>query len=135
MMSTARLLRTLTADIVSHYLMKTPLDHALLPKLIQDVHAALADAAAGPARPRGPAVPVRESVQQDHIVCLEDGKKLRTLRRHLERTYGLTPAQYRARWGLPEDYPMVAPGLSERRSRIARTQGLGTSVQNRRGRR
>ena len=72
-----------------------------------------------------PAVPVKKSVTRDHIICLEDGKKFRSLKRHLDAVYGMTPNEYRARWGLPKDYPMVAPGYSEHRSALARSFGLG----------
>jgi predicted transcriptional regulator len=84
------------------------------------------------ARPQ-PVVPIKKSVTPDHIVCLEDGKKLKMLKRHLKTAYNLTPEQYRERWGLPPDYPMVAPNYAKQRSQLARDLGLGTKSKRRRG--
>jgi predicted transcriptional regulator len=79
-----------------------------------------------------PAVPIEESVTEDHIICLEDGKKLQMLRRHLSTVYGMTPEQYKERWGLPQNYPVVAPSYAKRRSQIAKTTGLGLTGRKRR---
>ena len=98
-----------------------------LPQLIRTVHDSLAGLSAAPAAGdrRQPAVPVRNSVTPDHIVCLEDGRKFKMLKRHLATAYGMTPEEYRKKWGLPEDYPMVAPGYAEQRSSLAKELGLG----------
>ncbi len=122
----AELLR-LCADIVSAHLRKQATPPDALPELIRSVHAALRDAGtpAEAASPQEPAVPVRKSVFPDYIVCLEDGKKLKMLKRHLQASYGLTPDEYRAKWGLPASYPMVAPNYAEHRSDLARKIGLG----------
>lgn len=118
-------LLALTAEIVSAHVTNNAVRAADLPQLIHDVHRALADL--GGAAPAGrPAVPVKQSVLPDYIVCLEDGKKLKMLRRHLKTAYGLTPEQYRERWHLPADYPMVAPNYAKTRSRLAKKIGLGT---------
>jgi predicted transcriptional regulator len=97
--------------------------------LISDVHTALQKASEGPvepaAPPQEPAVPVRASIKPDYIVCLEDGKKFKSLKRHLRGEHGMTPAEYRDKWGLRSDYPMVAPNYSAARSSLARTMGLG----------
>jgi predicted transcriptional regulator len=98
-----------------------------LPQLIAQVHASLSETGgepSGPARP-SPAVPVKKSVTADYIVCLEDGKKLKMLKRYLKTSYDLTPEQYRERWGLPADYPMVAPNYAKKRSQLAKKIGLG----------
>ncbi len=126
--SAADLLR-LSAQIVSAHVARNAVPPDALPELIRSVHAALdgvgqPDATGEAARPQ-PAVPIRRSVFPDHIVCLEDGAKLKTLKRHLRVRFGLTPEQYRARWGLSRDYPMVAPGYAEQRSALAKTAGLG----------
>jgi predicted transcriptional regulator len=120
----------LAAQIVSAHAAHNEVTMEALPDLIRSVYAALTgvDGAGGttPAaeKPR-PAVPISKSVFPDYIVCLEDGKKLTMLRRHLQTSYGLTPEQYRTRWGLPPHYPMVAPNYAARRSAIAKEQGLG----------
>ena len=119
----------LTADIVAAHVSFNRVEIDMLPRLIADVHAALSGAVAPPAEPAPPlepAVPIRQSVRQDHIVCLEDGVKLKMLKRYLMSRYQLTPDQYRARWGLPADYPMVAPDYSDRRRSLAKAIGLGT---------
>ena len=124
--SSADLLK-LTADIVAAHVSNNKLAAGDLPQLIAQVHASLADtggAAATPQRPT-PAVPVKKSVTPDHIVCLEDGKKLKMLKRHLKTSYDLTPEQYRERWVLPADYPMVAPNYAKKRSQLAKKIGLG----------
>ena len=121
----------LTAEIVAAYVANHAIAPADLPALITTVFRSLGDAGrvgeAAPARPARPepAVPVRKSVQREFIVCLEDGKKVKTLKRYLATRYNLTPAEYRRRWGLPDDYPMVAPAYAELRSTMARENGLG----------
>ncbi|GBR01493.1 MucR family transcriptional regulator [Acetobacter oeni] len=120
----------LTAEIVSAHVANNSFAADGLPALIRDVYAALE--AAGQAVPEPeklqPAVPIKRSVFPDYIVCLEDGKKLKMLKRHLQSAYGMTPDQYRERWGLPSDYPMVAPNYAERRSTLAREIGLGRKI-------
>lgn len=123
----------LTADIVSAHVSRNSVPVESLPQLIQDVYRALTGTGLEPApqdRPQ-PAVPVRRSVFQDHIVCLEDGKKLKMLKRHLKTAYNLTPDAYRERWGLPPDYPMVAPDYARHRSSLAKKIGLGTKPRDR----
>lgn len=117
-----------TTEIVSSHVSNNETAAVDLPKLIADVYCALANVNA-PAEPESerlqPAVPVKKSVFPDYIVCLEDGKKLKMLKRHLKTAYNMTPDEYRARWGLPADYPMVAPNYAERRSGLAKKIGLG----------
>ena len=125
----AEALIALTADIVSAHVSNNNVAVADLPNLIQNVHGALSalgEPADEPEVRREPAVSIRSSVKPDHIVCLEDGKKLKMLRRHLMTHYQLTPEQYRARWGLAADYPMVAPNYAEQRRSLAKKIGLGT---------
>jgi predicted transcriptional regulator len=119
---------SLTADIVAAHVSNNTIPTQDLPALIQTVHGALAalDPAASAARAE-PAVPVKSSVKPDHIVCLEDGRKLKMLKRYLQTRYNMTPEQYRQRWGLPADYPMVAPAYAEQRRGLAKAIGLGTS--------
>nr|WP_194303173.1 MucR family transcriptional regulator [Acetobacter estunensis] len=120
----------LTAQIVSAQVSNNSLSPESLPSLIRDVYTALESAgqvAPEPEKPQ-PAVPIKRSVFPDYIVCLEDGKKLKMLKRHLQSAYGMTPDQYRERWGLPTDYPMVAPNYAERRSTLAREIGLGRKI-------
>lgn len=119
-------LLALTAEIVSAHVANNAVRATDLPQLIHDVHRALADLGGGTSPVSRPAVPVKQSVLPDYIVCLEDGKKLKMLRRHLKTAYGLTPEQYRERWRLPPDYPMVAPNYAKIRSRLAKKIGLGT---------
>ena len=120
---------SLTAKIVAAHVSKNTVPIADLPGLIKSVHASLLDidrpAEAPPERPQ-PAVAIKKSVTPDYIVCLEDGKKLKMLKRHLKTAYNLTPEQYRERWALPGDYPMVAPNYAKQRSRLAKEIGLGT---------
>jgi predicted transcriptional regulator len=129
----SKVLLTLTAQIVSAYAAKTTLTPAALNDVIGEVLRALGrirtDAAAAAADPVElvPAVPIKKSVSADFIVCLEDGKKLKMLKRHLNSTYGMTPAEYRTKWGLPRDYPMVAPNYAATRSQLAKKIGLGRS--------
>jgi predicted transcriptional regulator len=119
----------LSADIVSAYVSHNALSVTDLPRLIADVHTALRNlqspAAAEPVEELKPAVPVRKSVAPDYIICLEDGKKFKSLKRHLRTHYNLSPEEYREKWGLPADYPMVAPNYSATRSRLAKDNGLG----------
>jgi predicted transcriptional regulator len=111
----------LAADIVSAFVSNNSVPAAELPALLGNVHAALNAVANGSAQqaveePKAPAVPIKKSVQPDHIVCLEDGKRFKSLKRHLRTTYDMTPEQYRAKWGLPASYPMVAPNYAATRS-------------------
>jgi MucR family transcriptional regulator, transcriptional regulator of exopolysaccharide biosynthesis len=119
----------LTAEIVAAYVSSNTVASADLTGLIRDIHAALHRTAAGQvepmAEPLKPAVPVRKSVMPDYIVCLEDGQKFKSLKRHLRTHYDLTPEQYREKWGLPADYPMVAPNYAKARSALAKKMGLG----------
>ena len=118
----------LTAQIVSAHVSNNSVAPDALPSLIQDVYKTLAGVGKEPAQPAkpDPAVPVNKSVFADHIVCLEDGKKLKMLKRHLRTSYNMTPEQYRERWGLPAGYPMVAPNYAKHRSSLAKKIGLGT---------
>jgi predicted transcriptional regulator len=119
----------LTARIVAAHVSNNAIASEALPGLIHDVYTALSglgQPAAPVAEKKQPAVPWKKSVFADHIVCLEDGKKLKMLKRHLKTAYGLTPEQYRERWGLPPDYPMVAPEYATHRSSLAKKIGLGT---------
>ncbi|MDX8499142.1 MucR family transcriptional regulator [Mesorhizobium sp. VK4C] len=118
----------LTAEVVSAYVSNNPVPVNDLPGLIDQVHAALKGTIGGPvAKPEElkPAVPIRKSVTPDYIISLEDGKQFKSLKRHLSTHYGLTPDEYRAKWGLPADYPMVAPNYAAARSALAKTMGLG----------
>ena len=118
---------TLTAQIVSAHIAKNQLGVEALPSLIQAVYHSLATAGQVEAKPEAqiPAVPIRKSVFADYIVCLEDGKKLKMLKRHLRTSYNLSPDEYRTKWGLPHDYPMVAPSYASHRSELAKKIGLG----------
>jgi predicted transcriptional regulator len=125
-------LRLATA-IVSSYLKRNPVPVAEVAKVIRSVHDVIAGLeqstpADAPAPAGRPAVPVARSVTPDYIVCLEDGRKLKMLKRHLRTAYGLTPAQYRTKWRLSPDYPMVAPNYAKQRSRFAKKIGLGKKV-------
>ena len=119
----------LTVQIVSAHLSKNQVPATGLPSLIEQVYGALSRAGAEPAPPpvekQQPFVPAKRSVFPDYIICLEDGRKLKTLKRHLRSTFGLSPEQYREKWGLAADYPMVAPNYAEHRSRLAKELGLG----------
>jgi predicted transcriptional regulator len=121
-------LTSITADIVSSYVANNAVHRADLPAVIASVHAALqslvAPKQAEPAKQLQPSIAIRKSVTPDFLVSLEDGKKYKTLKRHLGKL-GLTPAKYRAKWGLPDDYPIVAPNYALRRSELARSSGLG----------
>ena len=116
-------------EIVAAYVSKNPVEAKDLAGIIKNVHATLAGigsgAPQGATAPRPPAVSIKKSVQDDYIVCLEDGKKLKMLKRYLRSRYKLTPDEYRARWGLAADYPMVAPNYAQKRSDFAKKIGLG----------
>jgi predicted transcriptional regulator len=117
----------LTAQIVAAHVEHNAVQADALPSLIQKVYQTLRDVGQAPpetAKPT-PAVPIKQSVRPEFIICLEDGKKLKMLKRHLTTAYKMTPAQYRARWGLPADYPMVAPNYAKVRSSLAKQIGLG----------
>ncbi|QRM28314.1 MucR family transcriptional regulator [Microvirga sp. VF16] len=119
----------LCADIVSAYVSNNSVPAADLPVLLNSVYAALTKTAQGqsqePSAELTPAVAIKKSVTSDYIICLEDGKKFKSLKRHLRSTYDMTPEQYRAKWNLPADYPMVAPNYAKARSELAKTMGLG----------
>jgi predicted transcriptional regulator len=127
----------LTAEIVSAYVSNNTVASADIPALINQVHSALLRVSSGEAEvssePLKPAVPVKRSINADYIVCLEDGKKFKSLKRHLRTQYGMTPEQYREKWGLAADYPMVAPNYAAARSQLAKQMGLGQQRRRRRG--
>ena len=131
-------LLALTTDIVSSNVSNHTVQVGELPQLIKNVYSALATAASvgvAAARPKPkPAVAIKSSVRPGYIVCLEDGSKLKVLKRHLRMRHDLTPEEYRQRWGLPSDYPMVAPNYAKQRSEIAKKIGLGTKPRRRRRR-
>ena len=122
-------LLSLTAAIVSAHVANNRVGLSDLPTLVRDVHGMLAKLSqpegTGEGEAQKPAVPVRSSIKPDYLVCLEDGKQLTMLKRYLMRTYGMTPADYRAKWKLPRDYPMVAPNYAEKRRALANSIGLG----------
>jgi predicted transcriptional regulator len=120
----------LTADIVSAYLSHNATPASEIPALISQIHAALLRVSTGrpevaPLEPAKPAVSVKKSMTPDYLVCLEDGKRFKSLKRHLRTQYNMTPEQYRDKWGLPADYPMVAPNYAVARSQLAKKMGLG----------
>ena len=119
----------LTADIVSAYVSHNVVPAADLPELIRSVHSSLGvlseSSVAAPKEELKPAVPPKKSIMPDYLICLEDGKHFKSLKRHLKTHYDLTPEQYREKWGLPADYPMVAPNYAAARSRLAKEMGLG----------
>src|SRR5436853_7933977 len=119
----------LTASIVSAYLSNNPTPAAEIPGLISQVHAALVRVSTGrseaPLEPAKPAVSVKKSISPDYLVCLEDGKRFKSLKRHLRTQYNMTPEVYREKWALPPDYPMVAPNYAAARSQLAKQMGLG----------
>lgn len=123
-------LLALTADIVASHVSNNSVPVSDLPVLIEQVFKTLASVGGGDAqtndRPQ-PAVPIKRSVTPDYLVCLEDGKKLKMLKRHLKTRYSMTPDEYRDRWGLPADYPMVAPNYAKQRRALAKKIGLGTT--------
>jgi predicted transcriptional regulator len=122
----------MTTDIVASFVANNTVSSEELSDLIRSVHRALvgleADIGAAPAERPKPAVPVNRSIHNEYIVCLEDGKRLKMLKRYLRSTYNMTPDEYRKRWGLPPDYPMVAPSYAARRSEFAKKIGLGKGV-------
>ena len=127
--STEDTLLTLTADIVAAHVSNNSVAVNDLPTLIQNVHGALngiAGQSSAPEPKPEPKVPIRSSVKPDYITCLEDGKRLKMLKRHLMTHYNMTPDQYRQKWGLAADYPMVAPNYAEQRRTLAKSIGLGT---------
>ena len=132
----SEMLITLTADIVTAHVANNNVDGETLPSLIESVYGALSglgNEETVEERPE-PAVSVRASVKNDHLVCLEDGKKMKMLKRHLMTDHGMTPEEYRERWNLPADYPMVAPDYAEKRRELAKKIGLGRKPGQKRGR-
>ncbi len=119
----------MTAEIVAAYVENNTISTSDLPALIQSVHRALSSVSAGveavEVAPKEPAVPVRRSITADYLICLEDGRKFKSLKRHLRTKYNLSPEDYRAKWALPKDYPMVAPNYAKARSDLAKQMGLG----------
>jgi predicted transcriptional regulator len=119
----------LAADIVSAYVSNNSVPANDLPALIAEVHAALLHITGGPVAPaveaQKPAVPAKKSITNEFIVCLEDGRKFKSLKRHLRTQYNMSPDEYREKWGLPPDYPMVAPNYAKARSNLAKQMGLG----------
>jgi len=124
-----------TSEIVSAYVTNNTVAQDDLAGLIQDVHATLVSIGSNAEKlvlPE-PAVPIKKSITPDYIICLEDGKKLKMLKRHLNTAYGMSPEDYRQRWGLAPDYPMVAPNYAKHRSSLAKKIGLGTNAEAKRG--
>lgn len=119
----------LTADVISAYVSNNPVPVSALPSLIAQIHRSMSGLADGTTvtaeEPQKPAVNPKRSVHEDYIICLENGKKFKSLKRHLATLYGLTPDDYRAKWNLPTDYPMVAPAYAAARSKLAKKMGLG----------
>ena len=126
----------MTADVAAAYVGQNPVSVSDLPNVIRSVYGALSELAAGAADPQPvkqePAVSIRRSVAPDYLICLEDGKKLKMLKRYLRSRYGLTPEEYREKWGLAADYPMVAPNYAKQRSEFAKSIGLGRQGRGRR---
>ncbi|SCA55876.1 Transcriptional regulator [Candidatus Terasakiella magnetica] len=118
----------LTSEIVSAHVSNNSVSMQDVPQLIEDVYKTLGHVGEKSEQKEKvqPAVPVKKSIQQDYIICLEDGKKLKMLKRHLKTAYNMTPEEYREKWNLPSDYPMVAPNYAEHRSNLAKKIGLGT---------
>ena len=119
----------MTADIVSAYVGNNSVSANDLPSLISNIHAALSQVSTGVVEVepevKEPAVPIRKSISPDFLICLEDGRKFKSLKRHLRTKYDMSPEEYRAKWGLPKDYPMVAPNYAKARSDLAKQMGLG----------
>jgi predicted transcriptional regulator len=130
-------LLALTTEIVSSHVSNNVVPVNDLPELIKQTYASLAGLGQTveeePAEKLTPAVPIKRSITDEYIVCLEDGKKLKMLKRHLKTRYNMSPDEYRKRWGLPDDYPMVAPAYAKQRSNLAKKIGLGTKPRARRG--
>jgi len=125
---------SLTAQIVAAHISHNTVPVNELPKLLQQIFGTLTtigEIGETPVSPK-PAVSIRKSISPDYIICLEDGKKLKMLKRHLKTSYNITPDEYRMRWGLPSDYPMVAPNYAKQRSKLAKASGLGTKARRRR---
>ncbi len=120
----------LTSEIVAAHVSNNSVSATELPALIEQVYSTLANVSHNPAVDESdqpiPAVPIKKSITPDYIICLEDGKKLKMLKRHLKTSYDMTPEEYKERWGLPSDYPMVAPNYAKQRSKLAKKIGLGT---------
>lgn len=126
--SSAPEMMQMAVDIVSAYVGNNSVSAAQVPEVINTVYAsllAIGETGNGPAEALKPAVPIRRSITPDYLVCLEDGKKLKMLKRHIRAVYGLSPEEYRMKWGLPADYPMVAPNYAKQRSNFAKQIGLG----------
>ena len=128
----------LSADIVAAYVSNNPVQPAGISDIVRQVHSALSDlnrpqAASAQTARQKPAAPISRSVQPDYIICLEDGAKLKMLKRYLRSRYNMSPEDYRRKWGLPADYPMVAPNYAARRSDFAKQIGLGKGVRRKRG--
>jgi len=117
----------MTGEIATAFVGGNVVASSDIPEVIRTVHGTLSALAAGAVKAEAPtpAVPIKKSITKDYLICLEDGKKLKMLKRHLRATYGMSPEEYRAKWGLPADYPMVAPGYAARRSEFAKQIGLG----------
>jgi predicted transcriptional regulator len=119
----------LTADVISAYVSNNPVPVSELPSLIAQIHQSLTGLSNGQAATSeeklAPAVPIKKSITPEYIVCLDDGKKFKSLKRHLKTKFGITPEEYRAKWNLPADYPMVAPSYAAARSELAKKMGLG----------
>lgn len=115
------------SDIVSAYVSNNPIQSAELPDLIREIHATLTTLGSsnGAVHTPEPAIPVKKSITDDFLICLEDGKKFKSLKRHLRSKYGMSPEEYREKWNLPYDYPMVAPSYARKRSALAKEMGLG----------
>jgi len=137
LISPEELLR-MTTEVAAAYFSNNTLPSLQLPEVIKTIHDSLTALRSGdgatPAEPPTPAVPIKKSVTPDYIVCLEDGRKLKMLKRHLRTSYGLTPEEYRQKWSLPADYPMVAPNYAAQRSAFAKKIGLGRTGGKRKGR-
>ena len=118
-------MRSMAADIVAAFVSGNKVSTGELPKLIEAVYRSLEDLAKGGETKPEPAVPVRQSMKRSHVVCLEDGKKFKSMKRHLRTVHNMTAAEYRAKWGLRPDYPMVAPSYAAKRSELAKAAGLG----------
>ena len=121
---------TLAGDIVAAFVSNNSIHASELPNLIELVHGSLKTIVAPKPEPvapvQAPAVPIKKSITDEYLICLEDGKKFKSLKRHLQQAFGLSPEEYRAKWGLPRDYPMVAPGYAAKRSQLAKESGLGS---------
>ena len=123
--------QAMTANVLAAYLSHHTVEPDAIPALAKTIYAAIHDAPQSRTAPssRHPAVPIAESITDSHLICLEDGKPYQSLKRHLRVAYGLSPAEYREKWGLPDDYPMVSPAYARRRSTLAKRSGLGKSAQ------